>query len=95
VVYLLGPNETYGCGSAAVTIRRNRLSSRRNRTERSRRHAADLAPTIEVLWEAGVTSPVGIAAELTRLGIPTPAGSSEWRAAQVTWVLLQLRWAKC
>jgi hypothetical protein len=69
-----------------------RAFSRRNRTERSRRHVADLAPIIKAIQEAGITSLGGIAAELTRLGIPIAAGSSEWRPAQVAWVLHQLRW---
>jgi hypothetical protein len=75
-----------------MSTRRNRVSSRRNRTERARRQAADLAPDIRGIWEAGITSPKGIAAALTRLGMPTPGSLSAWRPAQVDWVLLQLRW---
>jgi len=69
-----------------MTTRPIQAFSRRNRTERIRRYAVDLAPTIKRIQEAGITSLVGIAAELTRLGIPV--------AAQVAWVLHQLRWRR-
>jgi hypothetical protein len=42
----------------------------------------------------GITSPAAIAAELNRLGIPVAAGLSDWRPAQVAWVLHQLRWRR-
>jgi hypothetical protein len=77
-----------------MTTRPIRAFSRRNRTERARRYAADLAPSIKGIQEAGITSLGGIAAELTRLGIPVAAGSIEWRPAQVAWVLHQLRWRR-
>jgi hypothetical protein len=75
-----------------MTTRPIQAFSRRNRTERARRFAADLAPTIKGIQETGITSLGGIAAELTRLGIPLAPGSSAWRSAQVAWVLHQLRW---
>jgi hypothetical protein len=68
-----------------------RAVTRKNRTERARRFAADLAPSINKIQAAGITSPAGIAAELTRLGISVAADSSEWRPAQVAWVLHHLR----
>jgi hypothetical protein len=71
-----------------------RALSRRNRSERARRYAADLAPRIKVIQEAGITSLEGIAAELTRLGVPIAPGLSTWRPAQVAWVLHQLRWRR-
>jgi hypothetical protein len=71
-----------------------RAFSRRNRTERVRRYAADLAPSINNIQEAGITSPAAIAVELNRLGIPVAAGLSDWRPAQVAWVLHQLRWQR-
>jgi hypothetical protein len=77
-----------------MTTHMIRAFSRKNRTERARRYAADLAPSIKVIQEAGITSPRGIAAELNRLGIPVAAGSSVWRPAQVAWVLHQLRWRR-
>ena len=81
-------------GKAAMTTRPIRAFSRRNRTERARRYAADLAPSIKSIQEAGITSLEGIAAELTRLGISVAPGSSDWRPAQVAWVLHQLRWRR-
>jgi hypothetical protein len=77
-----------------MTTRPIQAFSRRNRTERARRYAADLAPTIKGIQEAGITSLEAIAAELTRLGVAISAGSSEWRPAQVAWVLHQLRWRR-
>jgi hypothetical protein len=77
-----------------MTTRPIQAFSRRNRTEHARRYGADLAPTIKGVQEAGITSLGGIAAELTRLGVPFAAGSSEWRPAQVAWVLHQLRWRR-
>jgi hypothetical protein len=79
-------------GTAVMTTRPIRAFSRRNRTERVRRYAADLAPSIKNIQEAGITSPAAIAVELNRLGIPVAAGLSDWRPAQVAWVLHHLRW---
>jgi DNA invertase Pin-like site-specific DNA recombinase len=45
--------------------------------------AADLAPILDDIRAAGVTSARGIATELTRRGIPTPRGSATWSAVQV------------
>jgi len=73
-----------------MTTRPVRLSNRRNRSERAHRHAANFAPSIKGIQEAGITSLGAIAAELTRLGVPTAAGLSEWRPAEVAWLLLQL-----
>jgi hypothetical protein len=77
-----------------MTTHMIRAFSRKNRTERARRYAADLAPSLKAIQEAGITSLGGIAAELNRLGIPVAVGSSVWRPAQVAWVLHQLRWRR-
>jgi len=77
-----------------MKARPTRIFSRRNRTERARQYAADLAPSIKNMQAAGITSLADIAAELTRLCIPVAAGLSEWRPAQVAWVLHQLRWRR-
>jgi hypothetical protein len=53
------------------------------RKARANRAAADLAPIIAELRAAGITSLTGIAAALEERGVPTPAGSSHWRAVQV------------
>jgi hypothetical protein len=45
------------------------------RTARAVAKAADLAPVIAELRASGVTSLKGIADELNRRGVPTPAGS--------------------
>jgi hypothetical protein len=60
------------------------------RTARAVAKAADLAPVIAELRASGVTSLKGIADELNRRGVPTPAGSGHWHAPQVARVLRRL-----
>src|SRR5262249_6637345 len=48
---------------------------------------ADLAPVINELKAAGITSLGGLARALTERGIPTARGGSEWSAVQVSRVL--------
>jgi hypothetical protein len=62
------------------------------RRARANRIAAELAPTVKELQAAGITSLNGIAAELNARGIPTPAGSGHWYAAQVSRLLKRLAW---
>jgi DNA invertase Pin-like site-specific DNA recombinase len=52
--------------------------------------AADIAPTIKALQDAGATSLRAIAAGLNDRGIPTARGSGEWTATQVLRVLERL-----
>lgn len=52
--------------------------------------AADLAPVIDELREAGVTSLRGIAAALNERTIPTASGKSKWSAVQVSRTLARL-----
>jgi hypothetical protein len=89
IVLPVGPETEWGY--AAMTTRPIQAFSRRNRTERARGYAADLAPPSRASRRPALG---GIAAELTRLGIPVAAGSSECRPAQVAWVLHQLRWRR-
>jgi hypothetical protein len=70
--------------------RLERIGSRKDLIERARRHATDLAPTINAIRAAGATTLWGIAVELNRLGIPTAAGSGEWNSTQVRVVLRRL-----
>jgi hypothetical protein len=67
------------------------------RSARANRTAADLAPVIAELQATGITSLNGIAAALEERGVPTPAGSGHWHAAQVSRLLKRLagqaRWA--
>jgi len=60
------------------------------RTARADAKATDLAPIIAELQAAGITSLRGIAAELTKRGIPTAGGHGDWQAAQVRRVLGRL-----
>jgi len=57
---------------------------------RSQARAADLAPVLRALREAGVTSLGGIARALKDRGIPTARGGSEWTPVQVSRVLDRL-----
>jgi DNA invertase Pin-like site-specific DNA recombinase len=57
---------------------------------RARQQAADIAPTIEELQAAGVTSLRAIAEALNERGIPTSRGVGEWKAGQVRRVLSRL-----
>jgi DNA invertase Pin-like site-specific DNA recombinase len=62
----------------------------RVREERSAQRAADLAPTIAALREAGATSLRAIADGLNAQGIPTARGAGEWSAVQVARVLSRI-----
>jgi hypothetical protein len=59
-----------------------RLSSRKGRAERARRHAADAA-VIKALQTAGARSLRAIAAEFNARGVPTATGIGKWEATQV------------
>jgi DNA invertase Pin-like site-specific DNA recombinase len=58
--------------------------------QRADARAADIAPTIKSLQEAGATSLRAIAAGLNDRGIPTARGSGQWTATQVLRVLERL-----
>ena len=53
--------------------------------------AADIAPAIKDLQEAGATTLRAIADGLTAQGIPTARGSGEWSPTQVRRVLERLQ----
>jgi hypothetical protein len=53
--------------------------------------AADIAPVITELQSAGMTSLSGLARALTKRGVPTARGGSEWTAVQVGRVLEKFR----
>jgi DNA invertase Pin-like site-specific DNA recombinase len=61
----------------------DRTASAVARRRRAQERAADLMPTIDAIRATGITSANGIARELTDRDIPTPRGSSTWRAIQV------------
>jgi hypothetical protein len=60
------------------------------RTARADKIAAELAPFVKSVQASGITSLKGIAAALTKLGVPTPAGRRRWYPAQVARVLKRL-----
>jgi hypothetical protein len=57
------------------------------RMARANASAATLAPIVRELQASGVTSLNGLAAALNERGVPTPAGSHYWHAAQVSRLL--------
>jgi hypothetical protein len=65
-------------------------TARAVRTARANARASDLAPTIKDIQANGVTTLLGIAAELNRRGIPTATGRGEWCGTQVRRVLARL-----
>lgn len=59
-------------------------------TARAAARNQDLAPAIEELREAGITTLAGIAEALTNRGIPTSRGKAQWAPVQVARVLARL-----
>ena len=57
---------------------------------RAAERAAKLAPIIQELRAAGITSLSGMAAALNARGVRTPAGCRHWYAAQVAQLLKRL-----
>jgi hypothetical protein len=70
-----------------------RLTGAEVRASRARRHAADVAPIIQSIRAAGISTIRGITAELIRRGIPTATGKGEWRESQVLKVMRRLELA--
>jgi DNA invertase Pin-like site-specific DNA recombinase len=60
---------------------------RSKQTSQAQERAADLAPLLNQLRGDGFTSATGLAAELTRRGVPTARGRNKWTAIQVMRVL--------
>ena len=67
-----------------------RKAGRDVQTTRATGRAADLAPVLKELREAGVTSLGGIARALTERGIPTARGRSEWTPMQAARVMARV-----
>ena len=67
-----------------------RLAARNARTARADARAAKLAPVLEAIQAAGVTTLNGIADALNKRRIPTPSGHGHWYAAQVARILARL-----
>lgn len=67
-----------------------RAAGRAARSEKAKGRAADLAPVIDELRKAGVTSLSGIAKALTDRKIPTARGGEIWAEVQVARVLAKI-----
>jgi hypothetical protein len=65
-------------------------AAREARQARADERAAKLAPLINALQAAGITSLKGIAKALSERGVPTPWGGHQWQAVQVSRVLARL-----
>jgi DNA invertase Pin-like site-specific DNA recombinase len=68
----------------------DRAVGRQTMQARSQARAAELAPVIQELRAAGVTSFLGLAKALTDRGVPTARGGSQWTAMQVKRVVDRL-----
>jgi DNA invertase Pin-like site-specific DNA recombinase len=67
-----------------------RAAGRASMTDRSTARANELAPLLNELRAAGVTSLGAIARELSARGIPTPRGGATWHEIQVSRVLQRI-----
>jgi DNA invertase Pin-like site-specific DNA recombinase len=72
-----------GGNRGVVLTKAARKAGRDAQAARAAARAADLAPVLKELQEAGVASLGGIARALTERGIPTARGSNKWTAMQV------------
>jgi hypothetical protein len=70
-----------------------RLTDAKFRASRARRHAADLAPIIQSMQAAGISTIRQITGELNRRGIPTATGKEHWQESQVLKVTRRLKLA--
>lgn len=57
------------------------------RIEKARKRAIDVLPIIDQIRGEGAETLTAIAAELARMGIPTPSGQGRWHAATVARIL--------
>jgi len=65
-------------------------AGRGTQAARATARSQDLAPVIEELRRAGISSLAGLADALTRRGIPTSRGKSQWAPVQVARVIERL-----
>jgi hypothetical protein len=70
-----------------------RLTGAEVRASRARRHAAELAPIIQSIQAAGISTIREITHELNRRGIPTATGKEQWQESQVLKVMRRLKLA--
>ena len=77
-------------GKPLVISKKAAALGRETLQTRADERARDLAPAIKELQGHGAESLRAIAAGLTRMGIPTPRGTGEWTAMQVSRVLDRL-----
>jgi putative DNA-invertase from lambdoid prophage Rac len=69
---------------------RKPATARAVRTARANARASEVAGTIKDIQASGVTTLLGIAAELNRHGIPTATGCGKWCGTRVRRVLARL-----
>jgi DNA invertase Pin-like site-specific DNA recombinase len=79
-----------GGNRGVVLTRAARKAGREVQSARADARAADLAPVLQELREAGITSLAATARVLTERRIPAARGGSRWTAAQVARTLARL-----
>lgn len=97
----------YGCVDGCTSLMSNPNGTRASRFDpavqragceariaRANRRAADLAPIIDELRAAGITSSKAIAKALDKLGVPTLSGRGHWHPMQVSRLLRRLAGAE-
>ena len=57
------------------------------RIEKARKRAVDVLPIIDQIRGEGAETLTAIAAELARMGVPTPSGQGQWHAATVARII--------
>jgi hypothetical protein len=67
-----------------------RLTGAEVQAARARRHAAEMAPLLDSIRAAGISTLRGMADELNRRGVPTSSGKGQRRQSQVLKVLRRL-----
>jgi len=68
-----------------------RRSGAETQAARARRHAADVAPVIESIRAAGLSTLRGITDELNRRGVPTATRKGQWQESQVFKMLRRIK----
>ncbi|ABD89191.1 recombinase family protein [Rhodopseudomonas palustris] len=80
-----------GGNRGVIMSQHAQAEGRMMQANRAKERAADLAPLLDELRRAGLTSATGLAKELTNRCIPTARGGKGWSALQVIRVIAKMR----
>jgi DNA invertase Pin-like site-specific DNA recombinase len=75
--------KTLGGFRGVIPTDENRKAALEARKAASKAKALDIAPIIDEIEQAGITSLCGIAKELAARGVPMARGGAAWSASQV------------